>query len=102
MDSPFPYREYSTMLLSEGVGCGILGHMPKNPKPDRQPGDLIIDRYLPDATPEERERARRELKGFAATLFTVLERTGAHLQDAPQFDSSPVSCEMCAKTQTAT
>lgn len=28
---------------------------------DRRPGDIILDRYLPDASPEEREIARAQL-----------------------------------------
>lgn len=45
--------------------------MPTNQNNARQPGDDIIDRYLPDATLEERERARLELKGFAVAIFGV-------------------------------
>ncbi len=43
-------------------------------QPARQPGDGIIDRYLPGASPDEREQARNELKAFAASIFAVAER----------------------------
>ena len=67
---------------------------------DRKPGDGIINRYLPDATPEERERARRELKSFAAALFGVIERVGPEALDAAVSDSSSLSCNLCAQPET--
>lgn len=44
-----------------------------NRKPAR-PGDLILDRYMPDATVEEREAARANLNSFLATLVRIEER----------------------------
>lgn len=44
--------------------------MPK----DRQPGDRIIDFYLPGTTDAEREQARRELKDLAASILDVFDR----------------------------
>jgi hypothetical protein len=49
--------------------------MPRQPKPPKQPGDLIIDRYAPNATPEQREAGRSALLNYAR----VLERIGARL-----------------------
>jgi hypothetical protein len=40
-------------------------------KKDRRPGDLILDRYTPNATPEQREAAREYLREFAALLYGV-------------------------------
>ncbi len=40
----------------------------------RQPGDLILDRYMPSATPEEREAARENLKRFARLIVSVADR----------------------------
>lgn len=45
----------------------------KSSRPDR-PGWLFIDRYMPDATPEEQEAAYENLKGLAHTLFLIDER----------------------------
>ena len=41
--------------------------------PDR-PGWGIIDRYMPDATPEAQEEAYENLKGLAHVLFQIDER----------------------------
>ena len=41
---------------------------------ERKPGDYIIDKYLPDATPEEREEARRRLYGFVRSLVRIASR----------------------------
>lgn len=46
----------------------------KSPNEDRQPGDLIIDRYLPDASPEKREEAREALRAHALLLVRIGER----------------------------
>lgn len=40
----------------------------------RRPGDLILDRYMPDATPEIREEARRRLYDFVGAMFRVATR----------------------------
>jgi hypothetical protein len=42
--------------------------------PARRPGDLIIDRYMPDATPEEREEAHANLRRFLKALLRVAVR----------------------------
>jgi len=38
------------------------------------PGDIILDRYLPNATDEERETARENLRRLARLLIRVHER----------------------------
>ena len=38
------------------------------------PCDLIIDRYLPDASPEERDKAREDLNNFAQALLRIATR----------------------------
>jgi hypothetical protein len=40
----------------------------------RQPGDLILDRYMPDASPEQREGARANLYEFAGVLLRIATR----------------------------
>ena len=47
--------------------------MPKS-APKRRPGDVILDRYMPDASPEEREAARTNLYGFVAVLLRIATR----------------------------
>ena len=51
--------------------------MPDNHPPERQPGDLIIDRYIPNATPEQREEAREALRKHALLLLRFAERAAA-------------------------
>lgn len=41
---------------------------------DTQPGDYILNRYIPDATPEKREEARAALLRFGITLVRWGER----------------------------
>ncbi len=36
-----------------------------------QPGDAILDRYMPDASPNEREEARRRLFAFVRVLVEI-------------------------------
>ena len=43
--------------------------------PDRQPGDLILDRYMPNASLEERETARANLYRLIAVLFEIERQT---------------------------
>jgi len=40
----------------------------------RQPGDLILDRYMPNASDEEREVARENLRLLARLLVQKSER----------------------------
>lgn len=47
--------------------------MPKS-SPIRRPGDVILDRYMPDATAQEREAARANLYGFVAVLLRIATR----------------------------
>jgi len=53
--------------------------VPKSPKLNArgqpyQPGDLILDRYMPDATDEEREAARENLRQFAVIVVGMAKR----------------------------
>lgn len=45
-----------------------------NETKQRRPGDFILDRYMPDATPEQRELARENLRRLAKLLLRVHER----------------------------
>ena len=40
----------------------------------RRPGDLLLDRWMPGATPEERERAHENLRLFAKALYRIAKR----------------------------
>lgn len=51
---------------------------------EQRPGDLIIDRYLPDIDPEKREEAREALRAHALLLIRIGERIMA---DVPNGDS---------------
>jgi len=39
-----------------------------------KPGDLILDRYMPNATPAEREQGRENLYAFFAVLLRIATR----------------------------
>ena len=39
-----------------------------------QPGDIILDRYLPDTSPEQREEARENLRHLARLIIRAHER----------------------------
>ena len=41
---------------------------------NRRPGDLILDRYMPNATVEEREVARENLRAFAVVVVGIAKR----------------------------
>ena len=59
---------------------------PINPK--RQPGDIILDRYMPDATPEEQDDARENLYAFAAVILRICERVHRERMTALNNESS--------------
>lgn len=40
----------------------------------QKPGDVFLDRYMPGATPEQRETARQELYDFFAVLLRIATR----------------------------
>ncbi len=46
----------------------------ETPQRTRRPGDLIIDRYMPNATEDEREAARANLYAFVAVLLRISTR----------------------------
>lgn len=52
----------------------------------RRPGDLLLDRYLPDADEEMREQARREFRAWAHFLIRIGDRLAAEGQDSPNTD----------------
>lgn len=55
----------------------------------RRPGDLILDRYLPDADEETRERAREVLRTHALHLIRIGERIEAEMAQAEDSPDSP-------------
>ena len=44
------------------------------PQGVRRPGDLIIDRYMPNASDAEREEARENLRLLAGVLMRIEDR----------------------------
>jgi hypothetical protein len=52
--------------------------------PERVPGDLILDRYAPDATTEQREQGRAALLNYARALLRMGDRLYAERQDSPE------------------
>lgn len=46
-------------------------------EPERRPGDLILDRYMPEAAPEVRETARRRLFDFVGVMLRIAVRLEA-------------------------
>lgn len=44
------------------------------PKPQERPGDVFLDRYMPNASEEEREEARRNLYRFFGALVAIAKR----------------------------
>jgi len=40
----------------------------------RRPGDLILDRYMPNASDVEREEARENLRAYAAVVLRIATR----------------------------
>ena len=49
--------------------------------PTHRPGDIILDRYLPNASPEKREEARENLRRLGRLLIRVHTRLAV---DNPQ------------------
>ena len=49
-----------------------MDHKP-NPS-NHRPGDLILDRYMPNATEAEREAARENLREFAIIVVGIAKR----------------------------
>jgi hypothetical protein len=48
----------------------------------RKPGDIILDRYMPDADEAEREQARENLRRFAKALLRIaMRQTRAELAE---------------------
>ena len=63
------------MLADSGPRSQIQATpMKKKPKPPRRPGDLILDKYMPDATPIEREEARFNLRQLALLIIDTNKR----------------------------
>lgn len=59
------------------------------PKSTRRPGDLLLDRYFPNADEETRERAREGFRRYALLLIKIgerLEREAAAATDSPMAD----------------
>ena len=44
------------------------------PQRARPPGDIILDRYMPNASEAEREKARENLRAYAAVVLQIATR----------------------------
>ena len=60
---------------------------------ERRPGDLIVDRYMPTATQEEREAARANLYAFAAVLLRCATRRANEEYESEIRASGPSAVE---------
>lgn len=54
-----------------------------------QPGDLILDRYMSDATDEEREAARDNLRQYAEVVLGIAKRLATEEIEAERKFDSP-------------
>ena len=45
-----------------------------SPSSPRRPGDLILDKYMPNATEEERGAARENLRKYAVIVVGIAKR----------------------------
>ena len=52
-----------------------------------KPGDLILDRYMPNATPAEREQGRENLYAFFAVLLRIATRRAGDDEIRAQSDT---------------
>lgn len=59
-------------------------HHEQCPERPYRPGDVFLNRYMPDTTEEEREAARENLKNFAAVMLRVFTRMAKEDQDQAQ------------------
>ena len=59
----------SSLLAPPARSSGYMN----DPKPHR-PGDLILDHYMPNATEEQREEARANLKAYVAAVIAIHQR----------------------------
>ena len=50
-----------------------MDHKP-SPSSPQCPGDLILNRYMPDAAEEEREAARENLRQYATIVVAIAKR----------------------------
>ena len=58
--------------------------------PNRKPGDVILDHYMPDATEAERETARANLYALAAVILRICTRI-AQERESEGIRANPIS-----------
>jgi len=58
----------------------------------RRPGDLILDRYMPNASTAEREEARNNLRAYARVLIRIGERLAAEARDSRESGGDATIC----------
>ncbi len=54
-----------------------------------RPGDEILNRYMPDATGEEREIARENLRAFAAVAMGIAKRRALEERESIRENEEP-------------
>ena len=64
--------------------------MPTNNR-ERKPGDLIIDRYMPNASEAEREEARENLKAHLAVVYRIAVRVARDEKTRAETRANPNS-----------
>ena len=69
-------------LLGRRAVPGQLLRM-ENTKKTRRPGDLFLDRYMPNATEGERELAYENLRGLISILVKIDQRIARGKSECP-------------------
>ena len=62
-------------------------------QPKRMPGDLILDRYMPEANEAQREEARENLRGLAEFVAQVEKRLMMEPREQPIRDSEALEVD---------
>ena len=62
------------MAAAHNQAAFLFMDHPPSPSSPHRPGDLILNRYMPDATEEEREAARENLREYAVIVVAIAKR----------------------------
>jgi hypothetical protein len=57
------------------------------PPRTRRPGDFFLDRYMPNATEQEREEAYENLRSLVSILIEIDDRIAREKRDCDSHDS---------------
>src|SRR3989344_614168 len=68
----------------------MQNEVPDVPKSPRKPGDLVLDRVMPNATDQEREAARENLREFAKVIVGIAERIMHEQQNTTRYTTGVI------------